>query len=68
MVVSASVWLTRKYMWNKKSTENTPKNKKEVNSLHTWPSWKTRLQLKYSEKGLTISTAQAAVVRNAPVR
>mmetsp|Transcript_12730 Transcript_12730/g.18272 ORF Transcript_12730/g.18272 Transcript_12730/m.18272 type:complete len:91 (+) Transcript_12730:142-414(+) len=35
---------------------------------HTCPFWKIRSQLKYSENGVTKSTAHAAVVRNAPVR
>jgi hypothetical protein len=39
-----------------------------VSSLHTCPCEKTRSQLKYSEKGLMISTAQAAVVKKAPVK
>jgi hypothetical protein len=39
-----------------------------VSSLQTCPCEKTKSQLKYKEKGLIISTAQAAVVKNAPVR
>merc|ERR1719399_2654298 len=32
-------YLHKKYMWNRKSNENIPKNKKFVASRHTWPSW-----------------------------
>lgn len=39
-----------------------------VTSLHISPFENTSSQLKYKLKGLTISTAHAAVVKNAPVR
>ncbi len=60
--------LTRKYIWNKKSREKRPKNKKFVTTLQSCPLYTIRWKLKYRENGETTSSAQAAVVRNAAVR
>jgi hypothetical protein len=54
-------------MWNKKSIEKTPKNRKVVISLHICP-FMIRSRLKYKENGVTRSIAHAAVVKNADVK
>jgi hypothetical protein len=55
-------------MWNKKSIENTLKKRHVVTRRHSCPSRKIRSKLKYSEKGMTRSSAQPAVVRKALVK
>jgi len=65
---SSLQYRTKKYMWKRKSTENSPKNMKLENNRQTWPSKNIKSKLKYREYGLIRSIAQPAVVRKADVK
>ena len=54
-------------MQNKKSIENSLKNKKVVTNLCTWPCTNVKLKLKHRLKGGIISMAHATVTKKADV-